>query len=148
MATRIGELGVTSASFLWLCWLPFRCDERVEPRDVALGGLGPVLVERAGVAVHALMSGEAAVADPREALDQLVPPALEEPEAGFAGEVAGEGELQVERALVVTRHGLGREQVCEQLLAMLGDAVHLAAAPARASRLTAGQERGGLACAR
>src|SRR5207253_8787372 len=62
---------------------PFGGDQRVQPRDVPLGGFGSVFHERAGVRVHALPAGPDGAASPGQPLDEVRPPPLEHPEAGL-----------------------------------------------------------------
>ena len=92
----------------WSCGGSFRAvgerdvallrDQLLDPREIVLGGLGPVLEERPGVAI-----GAAGGTAPRlgEPLRELRAPALEEREAVGGAEVAAERELQREGALVV-----------------------------------------------
>ena len=108
-------------------------DQLVDPCEIVLGGLGPVLEERPGVAIGAAGGIAAGLGQP---LRELGAPALEEGEPVGGAEVAAERELQRERPLVVG--GLVGEQLDEQLLAGGGDAVRLAqcADPAGGRRRT------------
>ena len=87
-------------------------DQLLDPREIVLSGLGPVLEERPGVAI-----GVAGGVAPRlgQPLRELRAPALEEREPVRGAEVPAERELQREGALVVG--GLVGEELDEQLLA-------------------------------
>src|SRR3954449_6464145 len=112
-------------------------DQTVEPRDVALDGLGVVLGQGAEIAICD-RPGPAI----GESLRQRVAPPLQQREPDSRLAEAAEGELHVERTLVVS--GVG-DELAQASVADLGDAIDLLAArPAR--RLAAcGAERGGLA---
>ena len=79
---------------------PLGVDQPVEPRDVALGRLGGVLHERPGIGVEPA-PGAGRRPGLGQALGQLGPAALEQPQAGLGGQVAGEGQAQAEAAGVV-----------------------------------------------
>ena len=72
------------------------------------------------------------------------PPPLEQPQSGVGRQVAAEGQLEIEGAVVITARGLGREQLLEELLAPFRDAVDLLG-PAAPLGLPAGPEGGCLA---
>ena len=70
------------------------------------------------------------------------------PEPGVGGQVAGERQPQVEHPIVVARLALGRQQLLEEGLTPVGDAVHLLAPAAAGSAGLAGPEDGQLAAER
>ena len=111
-------------------------DQLVDPLEIVLGGLGPVLEERPGVAIDAARRGLAARSD--EPLGELRPAALEEREPVGRVEVAAERELHGERPLVVG--GLVGEELGEQLLAR--SAVIAVGLAGPAARRGAGGARG------
>src|SRR5436190_20972933 len=101
----------------------FERDQLLDPFEVVLGGLDPVLEERPGVAIGGAGGVAARL---RQALRELRAPALEERDPCGRSEVAAERELQREGALVVV--ALVGEELIEELLARRRDAVRLARA--------------------
>src|SRR6266498_2216201 len=109
--------------------MPLGGDELVQPREVAGRGLRAVLRERAEVAVA---TARGRLPGLGEALAQARPAPLEQREAGVAGEMPAERELQGEGLLLVRAGGVvGGEQLGEDLLAPGREPVLLAGAARR-----------------
>ena len=89
----------------------FGRDQRVDPFEVSLGGIGAVLEQRARVAVAA--AGASCAGPAAEPVGERGAPAREQLEAGLGIEVAAERELEREGALVVARGVVVEEQLRE-----------------------------------
>jgi hypothetical protein len=105
----------------------FLRDQPVDPFEIVLGGCGPVLEERPGVAVDRAVSGLALAG---QTLGQLGPAPFEKGEPSGRIEVAAERELQGEGPFVVV--ALVGEELGEERPAGFGDAVGLAGPATRA----------------
>ena len=102
-----------------------------------------VLHETVGVPVGPITAGLHSGARMEQALEQLRSTPLQHPQTNIRRQIPGEGQAQVEDTIVVTRVVLGRQELLEEGLAPLGNAVHLLA-PAAPGRSFAGPEGGQL----
>src|SRR5918999_4428139 len=105
-----------------------RLDQVVEPFDVVLGGVLPVTHEGQRVVVDALSGVLQRRRDGGQSLLEVRASSLQQPDAGLGLQVLEEGQADAEPVVLPGLLSSFLQQLVEQALALLGDAVDVLAA--------------------